>query len=107
MVARYAKGARYARHLDANPEKLAGERRLTSVYYLNPDWNISKGGFLRIHLPDEVGKTLPAVKQESDGGRFFDIEPVSDRLVLFASGWLEHEVLPTSEERLAITTWFY
>eukprot|EP00927_Polykrikos_kofoidii_P021065 TRINITY_DN2007_c0_g1_i1.p1 TRINITY_DN2007_c0_g1~~TRINITY_DN2007_c0_g1_i1.p1 ORF type:complete len:785 (+),score=102.36 TRINITY_DN2007_c0_g1_i1:65-2356(+) len=36
-----------------------------------------------------------------------DIEPIADRLVLLASDWLEHEVLPSATERYAITAWYY
>lgn len=119
MLARYpGGGARYARHRDALPtaEKGAGRRRLTAVYYLNHGWTPEHGGCLRAHLPAAVGSSMPNArksKEEFDTTEgtqqvyHFDVEPLEDRLVLFSSEWLEHEVLPAYAERLAITTWFY
>ncbi|OLP86305.1 Prolyl 4-hydroxylase subunit alpha [Symbiodinium microadriaticum] len=40
-------------------------------------------------------------------GYVVDVAPLADRLVLFSSEWLEHEVLPAYAERWAVTTWFY
>lgn len=89
QVARYAgNGARYVRHLDAFPG--GPNRTLTAIYYLNEGWKPEHGGGLRLY-------TEPPV----------DVEPILDRLVVFLSGRLEHEVLPTWVERLAITGWFY
>lgn len=81
-------GSTYARHLDA----LAGEgsRRLTAIVYLDPGWRPEDGGALRIYEPD--------------GPR--DLAPLHDRLVLFLSGALDHEVLPVVAERFAVTAWF-
>jgi Rps23 Pro-64 3,4-dihydroxylase Tpa1-like proline 4-hydroxylase len=36
-----------------------------------------------------------------------DIDPIADRLLIFQSRLIEHEVLPTYHKRFAITTWFY
>jgi SM-20-related protein len=83
-------GARYAKHLDAYPG--GPERRLTLLLYLNPDWKDTDGGCLRIHLPD---------------GTTTDIEPQNNRLVVFLSQYLEHEVMPAHAARFAITTWLY
>jgi SM-20-related protein len=81
-------GARYDRHLDA----LAGAtgRRATAIAYLNPRWSPPDGGQLRLHLPSGV----------------VDIEPVLNRLVVFLSERVEHEVLPAFAERFAATGWF-
>jgi SM-20-related protein len=89
QVARYpGDGAGYARHRDA----LRGRsgRVLTAIYYLNPAWDPADGGLLRLHLAE----------------RHVDIEPVLDRLVLFLSARVEHEVLPAHAPRLAITAWY-
>lgn len=90
QVARYENGAGYVRHLDA----FAGgpNRMLTAVYYLNDGWVPEHGGALRV---------FPA------GGEATEIAPVLDRLVVFLSARLEHEVRPSWADRLAVTAWFY
>jgi SM-20-related protein len=82
-------GARYVRHRDAFPGQ--GNRRLTAICYLNPDWRPEHGGALRLYL---------------EGGAL-DVEPRLDRLVVFLSERVEHEVLPAFAPRLAATAWFY
>ncbi|KFA88976.1 2OG-Fe(II) oxygenase [Archangium violaceum] len=82
-------GARYARHFDAFPGQ--SNRRVTALYYLNPDWVPAHGGLLRIY--PERGPV--------------DVEPTLDRLVVFLSERIEHEVLPAQAPRLALTAWFY
>ena len=83
-----AKRARHALLLTRN-------RRITAVYYLNENWNREDGGALRIYAdtwtPD---------------AQAFDVLPRLDRLVLFRST-LQHEVLVTRRERLALTQWWY
>jgi SM-20-related protein len=90
QVARYDHGAGYVRHLDA----FAGgpNRTLTAVYYLNEGWEPQHGGTLRA-FPTGVDPV--------------EIAPVLDRLVVFLSAELEHEVLPSWADRLAVTAWFY
>jgi len=128
MLARYpGGGARYAKHLDANPESTEPQRRITAVYYLNADWKPADGGCLRVHLLDAVARSVredPAtgacVKEPEGRAAEFeppsrhgsescalDIEPLMDRLILFSSAWLEHEVVPAHADRFAITSWFY
>eukprot|EP00930_Biecheleria_cincta_P084016 TRINITY_DN73514_c0_g1_i1.p1 TRINITY_DN73514_c0_g1~~TRINITY_DN73514_c0_g1_i1.p1 ORF type:complete len:847 (+),score=143.12 TRINITY_DN73514_c0_g1_i1:74-2614(+) len=111
MVARYpGNGARYARHLDALPEHVAAgnARRLTCLYYANPNWKDSDGGSLRLHLPASAGTTIPGSQPlEGSDSYFLDVEPVLDRLVIFGSAWLEHEVLPTHTDRYTMTAWIY
>jgi SM-20-related protein len=82
-------GAHYARHRDAFPGQ--GNRRLTAICYLNPAWRPEHGGALRLFL---------------DTGPL-DVAPVLDRLVVFLSERVEHEVLPAYAPRLAATAWFY
>jgi len=82
-------GARYRRHRDAAPGR--GSRRVTAIYYLNPDWRPEAGGLLRLHVPDGP----------------VDVEPTLGRLVVFLSERVEHEVLPVAAPRLAVTAWFH
>lgn len=90
QLARYpGGGARYRRHRDAFPGH--SNRRVTATYYANPRWHPDDGGFLRLYL--------------ADGS--VDVEPILDRLVLFLSERVEHEVLPSFAPRLAVTAWFY
>jgi SM-20-related protein len=81
-------GAFYARHWDA----FRGDdnRRLTAIVYLNPGWNVADGGLLRAFVPSGP----------------VEVAPELDRLVLFLSERVEHEVLPTSAPRLALTAWY-
>ncbi|MBN1204987.1 MAG: 2OG-Fe(II) oxygenase [Myxococcaceae bacterium] len=82
-------GAHYQRHLDAFPGQ--SNRRVTAIYYANPDWRPEHGGLLRLYLEDGV----------------LDVAPTLDRLVVFLSERLEHEVLPAHAPRLALTAWYY
>jgi len=82
-------GARYVRHRDAFPGQ--SNRRVTAIYYANPDWQPEHGGLLRLHLEDGP----------------LDVAPRLDRLVVFLSERLEHEVLPAHAPRLALTAWYY
>ena len=91
MCAVYKAGASgYVKHRDSAPTKPSG-RKLTAIYYLNPSWHSKAAGELR--LWDACG-----------GVRL--VEPRNDRLVVFRSS-LEHEVLSTKIDRLALTTWFF
>jgi len=90
------KGARYMRHLDAYVG--ASARKITCLYYINPNWKEEDGGQLRIFDP----------KQEAQSDeKFMDIAPLGDRLLIFQSRVLEHEVLPVHAHRFALTVWFY
>ena len=93
QVARYpGGGSGYARHRDtfrARPGT-GPSRRVTAIYYANPRWCPEDGGMLRLHV---------------DGGPH-DLEPVLDRLLVFLSERVEHEVLPARVPRRAITAWF-
>jgi SM-20-related protein len=89
QAARYAaNGAAYARHRDAFLG--SDSRRLTAIYYLNAGWSPSDGGVLRCYVHGEV----------------VDVEPQLDRLVLFLSDRVEHEVMPSFAERFALTAWY-
>jgi len=81
-------GRRYARHLDSFEG--GPDRRLTCIYYANPDWKEEDGGKLRMYLDKPL-----------------EVEPKGDRLLIFLSGRVEHEVLQAFQDRFAITTWMY
>ena len=41
------------------------------------------------------------------GGETKDVEPLGDRLLLFWSAHVDHEVLVSHNSRFAVTMWFY
>jgi SM-20-related protein len=83
----YPAGAFYKRHLDQF--KQDDHRKLSAICYLNPDWNASHGGELRMYL-------------ENDSKDFL---PLAGRLICFRSDQIEHEVRPSTRERLSLTGW--
>ncbi len=87
QLAHYGPGAHYARHRDAFPGQ--DNRRITAIVYLNPGWVPEHGGQLRLHVEPPV-----------------ELEPTLDRLVVFRSEVVEHEVLPARAERWALTAWY-
>jgi SM-20-related protein len=87
--AKYPAGAAYSRHVD-QPQG-STQRRLSLVLYLNPGWQSTDGGVLRIHHADE---------------RFVDVEPIAGRLVCFLTPGRIHEVLEARCERLSVSGWF-
>ena len=91
-VAVYPPGAGYARHRDAFHG--ARGRVLSTVLYLNPDWDDAEGGHLRLFL---------------DGDRpepFVDVTPEAGTLAVFFSEEMEHEVRPATRERASVAGWF-
>ncbi len=85
----YPPGARYARHRD--PLRDDDARVLSVVIYLNEAWQAADGGALRIH---RAGRTPR------------DVLPEGGTLVAFLAADFEHEVLPATRPRLAVTGWF-
>jgi len=91
MLANYpGGGSRFARHIDNTT--LDG-RRLTILIYLNPGWEKTQGGALRL--------TPPSAEEG------IDVYPDCGRLAMFYSADMPHEVLPTWGDRHAITVWYY
>ena len=100
MLSRFAGGARFGRHRD-NDGQISGRdsrkrpdgRELSTTYYMGGD---ADSGALRLQLPyhDDRGYTL-------------DVDPRLDRLVVFHSRHVEHEVLPSvgDQPRFACTMW--
>lgn len=86
-LTRYPVGSFYKRHLDQFRKD--DHRKLSVICYLNENWQPKEGGQLRIYLGDTSQ----------------DIFPEAGRLVCFRSDKLEHEVLPTTRERLSVTGW--
>jgi SM-20-related protein len=90
--ARYPIGSFYKRHLDqfhAVPHRV-----VTVILYLNEKWTEEDSGALRMYFSEEGGTE-----------RYEDVLPLGGRLVVFLSGEIPHEVLPTKKERISITGW--
>ncbi|HPQ95792.1 MAG: 2OG-Fe(II) oxygenase [Thiothrix sp.] len=101
----YPQGARYQTHLDAFRGN--NNRRLSTVLYLNPDWQTGDGGELVIHAPlPEQAVRLPGLATPSATPELLRIQPLNATLVLFLSEVFPHEVLPAHKPRYSITGWF-
>jgi SM-20-related protein len=89
----YPEGAFYKAHLDRHAG--TSDRIVTTILYLNPDWQPGDGGELKLWTTagDRVGD-------------FILIEPRMDTLVCFLAGDFWHEVLPAKKTRMSITGWF-
>jgi len=85
----YPAGAAYARHRDRFLDDDA--RVLSCVLYLNDAWLLEHGGALRMHFDDRSP---------------VDVLPEAGTLVAFLSAQLDHEVLPATRPRLALTGWY-
>jgi SM-20-related protein len=90
--ARYPIGSFYKRHLDQF--QAVPHRVVTVILYLNDSWTSEDEGALRMYFPEENGSE-----------RIEDVLPIGGRLVVFLSGEIPHEVLPTKKERISITGW--
>jgi len=92
----YPVGACYKKHLDAfrgNRTQGQSNRVLSTVLYLNQNWQPENGGELLIYAED--GETVIET-----------VLPVAGRLVIFLSEKFPHEVLPANRERKSIAGWF-
>lgn len=93
--ARFEPGDFYKTHVDAfadqhNPK---GNRKLSSVLYLNERWQLQDGGELVIYAPNSAVEITR-------------VQPKMGTLVLFLSEEFPHEVLPSSRVRHSLTGWF-
>lgn len=88
--AHYPPGSFYQKHLDA----FKGEpgRKISTVLYLNQDWDKSAGGELIVY--DQDGRVLQT------------ITPDYGKLVIFLSEVFPHEVKPATCDRRSIAGWF-
>jgi len=87
--AMYPPGAFYRKHVDRFRDD--DKRMLSAVLYLNDAWLPEYGGHLRMYLEDGVE---------------YDVQPSGGCLVVFLSGDIPHEVLPSTRDRLSLTGWF-
>lgn len=87
----YNKGSGYAKHSDV----LQGQKNriLTSVLYLNKDWQSHDGGELVVY--ESTGKNIVT-----------QVKPTFGTMILFLSEAFPHEVLPSHATRRSITGWF-
>lgn len=93
MIACYpGNGTHYVKHVD-NPNQ--DGRCITSIYYLNKNWDVqTQGGLLRMF---PLGKS----------NKVANIAPIFDRMLFFWSDRRNpHEVLPAYSIRFAITVWY-
>ncbi len=90
--AHYSPGDFYRRHMDAFQGQ--ANRILTTVLYLNPDWESRDGGELVIYEPGNHDTELCRVR------------PAFGTLVTFLSEEYPHEVLPAQRNRYSIAGWF-
>ena len=86
--AHYPRGSFYEKHIDQF--KGRGNRLMSVVFYMNEDWQTSDAGELNLYLKD---------------GRCEVVTPIANRLVLFKSDQVPHEVLPTYVSRYSLTGW--
>lgn len=86
--AHYPKGSFYKRHLDQFAER--NNRLISVVIYLNKDWREGDGGELKIYPKDQPEKS---------------IAPIENRLIMFKSDSLYHEVLVSNKSRRSVTGW--
>jgi translation elongation factor EF-1beta len=101
QLARYAPGGGgYKTHTDALPDDgargpRAAQRNVTAICYCNAGWAPAHGGALRLTL------------QDHDGAGTADVLPAAGVGVVFLSGCVPHEVLPTAAVcRYALTAWY-
>jgi len=87
----YQRGDFYKKHRDALKGKT--NRSLSTVLYLNEQWNIDSGGELVLY--DSDSKTI-----------LEKIKPSTGKLVMFLSEKFPHEVLTAKQKRYSIAGWF-
>jgi hypoxia-inducible factor (prolyl hydroxylase) len=94
-------GAHYVKHCDNHCHSGDGDncngRRLTTIIYLNPDWQPGDGGELNIYHPAPRHDEIKQV-----------VSPLGDRIVIFWSDYrVPHEVTHSKVARYAVTLWYY
>ena len=87
----YGEGDGYDKHSDVLQGKK--NRILTTVLYLNEDWQTSDGGELRVF--EATGKSVIAT-----------VEPTFGTMIIFLSESFPHEVLISYTTRRSIAGWF-
>lgn len=87
----YPEGAFYKKHVDAF--KGESNRRLSTILYLNPNWQPGDGGELALYHDD-------------DKEPFLTVSPLFGRMVIFLSETFPHEVLRANRGRFSLTGWY-
>lgn len=87
----YKKGGFYKKHRDSFRGN--ANRMVTTVLYLNPNWQDDWGGELVIYNEESTEKLAT-------------ITPEIGKLVIFMSEQIPHEVLPTKHPRVSVAGWF-
>ncbi len=90
--AHYAPGTFYKRHLDAF--KGEANRVVTTVFYLNPEWDEADGGEIALYA------------DEASEWPFKSVHPHAGTLVAFLSDQFPHEVMRARWHRYSIAGWF-
>lgn len=104
----------YDRHFDSTGSD--DLRKLTVLYYMNPNWTPELGGQFRIYHSESngIGENRGSDDRGTVEGGVLDctdIEPKGDRLLVFWSDRVEHSVLPSfapkgaQDHRYALTVW--
>ncbi len=100
-MAWYSPGAFYVAHVDA----FRGEdnRKVSTVLYLNDDWQPNHGGELVLYEPIEADADFdPAAHRTIT----HIVAPTSGTLVCFLSEEIPHEVLEAAGNRYSIAGWY-
>ena len=92
-------GSRYDKHYDNTG---TDSRKLTILYYLNPNWHRELHGEFRIYQTKSDKKTIDT----------HDVEPIGDRLLCFWADELVHSVQESfcfndNDHRYALTLWLF
>jgi len=87
----YKTGDFYKKHLDSFRGR--ANRMVTTVLYLNPDWQADWGGELVVY-------------NEDSSAQLTNVTPEIGKLIVFMSEQIPHEVLPTQHPRISIAGWF-
>ena len=103
-------GACYRRHQDVSSDARGRSnwRVATIVAYVNPQWDSSNGGALRLYDATRVSR-VGATDGAADGQwrSFWDVAPQQGTVVVFDAA-LYHEVMPVhGSSRFAITLWVW
>lgn len=93
----YAPESRYRKHLDAFQGSRS--RILSTILYLNPDWQSGDGGELALY---------PSITDDADEQQdpVMVVPPRYGTLITFLSEQYPHEVLPANKNRYSMTGWF-
>jgi len=87
----YAKSDFYRRHLDAF--KGRSNRILSTVFYLNENWNKNDGGELLLYADEQASPLLA-------------LPPLFNSCIIFLSDTFPHEVLVSHNDRYSIAGWY-